>query len=106
MDDLAAELYEQYVNELSRYSESIINELSENTSNDVQNEVNTYIASRSQELKKRLEKDIRMVEKKVNESSFQYNSETLDKAKDKLQFSFKNIYQSAAQTIRSIINKI
>ena len=28
MDDLAAELYEQYVNELSRYSESIINELS------------------------------------------------------------------------------
>ena len=103
MDDLAAELYEKYVNELNEYAENVLVEMYQQGHEDIAKEVNTYIASRSEELRKRLKEDVDVVERKSNVLSQRYDDTNLNISQDKLKFSFKSIYDAAREKIKSFL---
>lgn len=105
LDDLAAELYEKYINALSNYSESMISEIEESSTHNIKSEVASYIASKSTRLKQKLEKDTKEVKERIT-SSGGYNKNFLEKSKQELISSFNGIYNSAKQSIRSILNSM
>ena len=103
MDDIAAELYEKYVNDLSEYSDSILLELQEQEYSETSLEVDTYIASRSEELRKRLNREIQDFHEKSSSMKQNHDERNLVISIEKLKLSFKNLYESARGKIKSLI---
>lgn len=104
MDELAAELYEKYVNELSAFAEKGISKLYDEGHADVSTDVDSYILSRGSELKRKLHEDVDKVERKANSLSSGYDRNSLGVSQEKLKLSFASIYESAKRKIESLLS--
>ena len=103
MDELAAELYEKYVNELSAFADKGISKLYDDGHADVSNDVNNYILSRGSELKRKLQEDVDRVEKRADSLNSGYDKHSLGVSQEKLKLSFASIYEGAKRKIESLL---
>lgn len=103
MDDLVAELTEQYNNELQHYAEKIISQI-DTVEQDLQ-EINTYIDSRTVSFEKDMISKVHKTKAQLDtDGTTAYTKPGLAAARSNIATRFKRIYVDAVEKMKSLVN--